>query len=230
MNTNSHTETEIIHTRVPGLQPVLECRQHGLLESIYHYWKYDLRRWYYAICLGLYLMYIVYRALLWNGITLSDMPRIGALNIAEVMLAIALIMSIPIAFRCMQYIRGRRLIARYRELWAGDGTGLPTAAGSSPQNVMTNGQDLYLQSLTPTALYQDYSGDPYHEPITRIEIYEDPFRKGRHLRMMVYYMAYWGNPIAREQRCDICLDDITQESIDRLMQYSATSVTQRYRQ
>ena len=211
---NGNTTEYINRKTIPGIKPVLEYRKQGFLKRIWHAFKYDIKDSYIGVCILLYLLFIIGKAL---GPAV-DAPIITAsLDLIDVCLILALILSLPLVIEIIIHLRDKKTEKARASYWKEMGRSV--AIAGNPRYVKGNGRDLYYESLTGTYIDQEFSGNPYHEPIEKIEIYEDNIGNNKNLRMHVYYLHNWESSIQKTTESDISLENITEESIENLLMY-----------
>lgn len=208
-------ENEIINHRfIPGLHTVLIGKKRNFMQSIWDYWEVDFKIWYCSICAILYMLFII------GKITgpISDIPMItNNINLFDLCLIIAIALTIPVLIILLIKIPEIKANKYRNNKWKEQGK--YPMSGSSPMNIKSDGNKLYYESLTPTNLMQNFTGDKYHEPINKIEIYNDEFSKKETLRMHIYYQQNWESSIEKEAEADIGLEDVTIDSIYELLKY-----------
>lgn len=210
-------KSEIINYRfIPGLHTVLIEKKRNFMQSIWDYWEEDFKIWYCSICGLLYFLYIISKIIRFNAY--SDIPRVVYnINLFDFCFILAIILTIPILVVFLIRMPEIKANKCRNKKWK-EQKKYPMP-GASPMNIKGDGSKLYYESLTPTSLAQNFTGEPYHEPINKIEIYNDEFNKKSKLRMHIYYQKNWGSSVEKEAEADISLDNITTESIYELLKY-----------
>lgn len=208
---------EIINHRfIPGLHTVLILKKRNFIQKIWDYWKEDFKIWYCSICGLLYFIYIISK-IIESDINL-DIPKVGYnINLFDFCFILAIILTIPILVIFLIKIPEMKTNKCRNNKWK-EQKKYPMPGGS-PMDIKSDGSKLYYESFTSTSLVQNFTGDPYHEPINKIVIYNDEFSKKPKLRMHIYYQEYCGSSAEKEAEADISIDNITMESIYELLEY-----------